>query len=67
VHSAVEARGFHVDWTQYDEELRATIIQVASLHAQGVPLENLGGSELIVRALGILKAGRPSTVVDAPP
>jgi hypothetical protein len=67
MHSAVEARGFNVDWNQYDEELRANIVQMASLHAQGVPLENIGGSEQALEALSILKAGRSNTSIAAPP
>jgi hypothetical protein len=67
LHSAIEARGFSVDWNQYDEELRAVIVQGASLHAQGIPLENLGGTGRIVEALAILKAGRSGTAVVAPP
>jgi hypothetical protein len=65
VHDAVERMGFDVDWNQYDEEFRATLIQAASLHAQGVPLENLGGSEPFVRAVSILKDHRSK--VDVPP
>jgi hypothetical protein len=67
LHSAVEARGFRIKWKQYDEEQRASIVEVASLFAQGIPLENLGGSELVVKALDILKSGRTEPKVRAAP
>jgi hypothetical protein len=67
LHSAIEARGYVIHWGSYDEELRATIVEVASLAAQGMPLENLGGSELVVKALQILRAEASTTRVNVPP
>lgn len=50
--------GFDLDLAHHDEELAATIVEVFSIHRDGVPLEHLGGSDLVVEAVGLLKASR---------
>ena len=50
--------GFNLDLAQHDEELAATIVEVFSIHRDGVPLERLSGSDLGAEAVGLLKASR---------
>lgn len=56
LHAAIEARGFHVEWSLYNEELRALIIEAVSLNAQGVPIASMSGNEATTNALSILRA-----------
>ena len=58
VERALAAKGFPVRLRDFDEESAASIVQVAAIHLDGMPLEELDGSELIEKAVGILKQAR---------
>lgn len=57
VHERVRDLGHDVPWTELDEELRATVVEVVALKQQGIRLSAISGSELIVRARDMLIAG----------
>ena len=55
---AIEERGFEVDWGAHDEELRATLVEIVTILGYGVSLDDLSGSELLVRGVEVLRAAR---------
>lgn len=55
---AIREKGFELDLTDYEEELSATLVEILSLHLQGLPLEDISGSEYVIRAVEILKKNR---------
>jgi hypothetical protein len=59
VHERLAQLGFTVPWSELDEELRATVVEVVALHQQGIPLAAIGGSELVVAALDLLRRRAP--------
>lgn len=52
--NAIRQKGFNINLGDYDEELSATIVQVLSLYLQGIPFEQLSGSEIVNHAKQIL-------------
>jgi hypothetical protein len=55
---AIEEKWGTMGLSERDEELAATIIEVLSMRLQGVELETIGGSQLVVEARELLKAAR---------
>jgi hypothetical protein len=47
--------GFRLHLCDHDDEFGATLIELLSLHLGGIPLENLAGSELVEKALRLLR------------
>jgi hypothetical protein len=58
VHSVVESLGFAINWNQYDEEVRAQIVGVVSLYAQGVRLEQVYIIGPAAKALEIVQSSK---------
>jgi len=52
--TAIAKKGFNLDLASYEEELSATIVEILSLHLQGVPLKEISGSVYVVQAVQIL-------------
>ncbi len=58
ISSAISELGFNVNLADYDEEFAATIIEVLTLYRNGVSLEAVHGSQLVVEAVDLLRASR---------
>lgn len=58
ISAKIRESGFDLNLSDYDAETAATVIEILTLHREGIPLDNLGGSELVVKAVGILKANK---------
>jgi hypothetical protein len=56
VAARISGLGFKVNLTGYDEEFAATVVEVLALHRQGIPLEEIHGSEAVEKAVAVLKA-----------
>jgi hypothetical protein len=57
--SAEVARlGFRLNLADYDEEFAATLIEVITLYRLGISLDEINGSGLIVKAVGLLRSTR---------
>ena len=46
--------GFRLNLADYDEELGATLIEIVTLHREGVALKTISGSELVEKAVRLL-------------
>jgi len=57
--------GFDIDLSKHDEELAATIVEILSLHLMGVPLGEISGSELTVKAKEILTENHVEPIAPA--
>jgi len=51
--------GFHLNLADYDEELGATLVEMVTLNREGVALKDIGGSELVVKAVRLLRDEKP--------
>jgi hypothetical protein len=67
LHDAVDALGFDIVWEKYDEEMRAFLVQIASLFGQGIPLEAIEVTGQLFQAMDVLKSSRRSEKVQTPP
>jgi len=56
--AGISKLGFRIELADYDEEFAATVIQMLTLYREGIPLEELRGSELVVKAVGLLRTSR---------
>jgi hypothetical protein len=56
ISARISELGFNLNLADFDEEFAATVIQMLTLHREGIPLEELHGSESVVKAVGVLKA-----------
>ncbi|MGA2866355.1 MAG: hypothetical protein ABSF95_17920 [Verrucomicrobiota bacterium] len=50
--------GFRLNLSDHDEELAAILVQILSLHLEGIPLEDIQGSDLTQKAARILRESR---------
>jgi hypothetical protein len=55
---ALAAKGLPVALTAFDDELAATIVEIASIHLGGAPLETLSGPDEVDKAIKVLKEAR---------
>jgi hypothetical protein len=55
LEEGIRNHGFSLNLKSLNEEQAATVIEMLSIHLSGVPLAALSGSELVVKALDILK------------
>lgn len=58
ISARISELGFEVNLADYDEEYAATVIEMLALHREGIPLEGLHGSELVVKAVDSLRASK---------
>jgi hypothetical protein len=58
LEEGIRSRGFSLSLRSLDEEQAATVVEILSLHLSGVRLEALSGSELVMKALDILKTAK---------
>jgi hypothetical protein len=64
ISARISELGFEVSLADHDEELAATVIEMLTLHREGIPLEELHGSELVVKAVGLLKASKTAPNIE---
>jgi len=58
ISSRLSELGFKVNLADLDEELAATVIEVLTLHREGIPLEEVDGSKMVVKAVDLLNASK---------
>jgi len=56
--SRISELGFRLNLSDYDEELAAMLVQILSLHLEGIPLKDIQGSDLAQKAVRILRESR---------